>query len=325
MTRAGNPLARGGALWHDRRVRPVEIACDESGSEGENLLGGETDVFAHAGVRMSWPSAAECVREIRARIGSPAEEYKANHLLRAKHRAVLEWLLAPDGPLGGRGHVHLTGKTFFAVRAAVTLLAGDGTDAPARTLHRAGPAAFGAARWQFFLTAFTSVVRLNPRRGVTTSPAEFFALVDELARVPGEAGEIVGRFRGGAERVAAYRERLASDPGLAGVLDPLVPAVIHTVRHWSADGTPVALVHDEQLALTAERVLQLKATLGPRLAGVRFVDSRTDPRVQVADFLAGVARRIASDELNGRGDPVLTTLLKSFVDTGSGWDGPAGP
>ncbi len=304
-------------------MRPVEIACDESGSEGENLLGGETDVFAHAGVRMSGPAAAACVREIRARIGSPAVEYKSNHLLRAKDRAVLEWLLAPDGPLAGRGHVHLTGKTFFAVRAAVTLLAEDGTETMARTLHRAGPAAFGAARWEFFLTAFTSVLRLKPRRGVTTSPEEFFALVDALAGVPGEAGEIVARFRGGAERVAAYRARLASDPGLVPVLDPLVPAVIHTVRHWSTGGTPVALVHDEQLALTPERVLQLKATLGPRLAGVRFVDSRSDARVQIADFLAGVARRIASDELNGRGDPGLTALLRSFVDAGSVWDEPA--
>ncbi|WP_158263124.1 DUF3800 domain-containing protein [Amycolatopsis sp. CA-128772] len=305
-------------------MRPVEIACDESGSEGENLLGGETDVFAHAGVRMSGPEATACVREIRARIGSPAEEYKAGHLLRAKHRAVLEGLLAPDGPLTGRGHVHLTGKTFFAVRAAVTLLAEDGTEAMARTLHRTGPAAFGAARWVYFLTAFVSVLRLKPRRGVTTSPAEFFTLVDELAGVPGEAGELIGRFRGAAGRVAAYRTRLATDPGLVPVLDPLVPAVIHTVRHWSADGTPVQLVHDEQLALTPERVLQLKATLGPRLAGVRFVDSRTDARVQVADFLAGAARRIASDDLNGRGDPGLTTLLRSFVDAGSVWDAPAG-
>jgi hypothetical protein len=302
-------------------VSPVEIACDESGSEGENLVGGETDVFAHAGVRLTPEAAAACVREIRRRIGSPAEEYKANHLLRAKHRAVLEWLLDPAGPLAGHGHVHLTDKTLFAVRAAVRLLAEDGTDAMARTLHRAGPAAFGAVRWEFFLAAFTSVLRLKPRRGVTASPAEFFALVDELAAVPGEAGETVARFRGGAARVTAYRARLAGDPSFVPVLDPLVPAVFHTVRHWSADGTPVAVVHDEQLALTPERVLQLKAALGHRLAGVRFVDSRADARVQVADFLAGVARRIASDELNARGDTRLTGLLKSFVDAESVWAG----
>ncbi|MEV4150895.1 DUF3800 domain-containing protein [Amycolatopsis sp. NPDC049691] len=301
-------------------MSPVEIACDESGSEGENLVGGETDVFAHAGVRLTPEAARACVAEIRARIGSPAEEYKANHLLRAKHRPVLEWLLDPGGPLAGRGHVHLTDKTFFAVRAAVTLLAEDGTDAMARTLHRAGPAAFGAERWAYFLAAFTSVLRLRPRRGVTTSPAEFFALAGELAEVPGEAGEILGHLKDGGERVAGYRARLATDPGLVPVLDPLVPAVIHTVRHFSANGTPVVLVHDEQLALTGERVLQLKATLGHRLAGVRFVDSRSDARVQVADFLAGVARRIASDALNGRGDPRLSTLLESFVDAESVWN-----
>jgi len=303
------------------RVNPVEIACDESGSEGENLVGGETDVFVHAGIRMSPDEARTCVQEIRDRIGSPAEEYKANHLLRAKHRPVLEWLLDPAGPLAARGHVHLTDKTFFAVRAAVTLLAEHGTATMARTLHRHGRAAFGA-RWDFFLAAFTSVLRLNPRRGVTTSPAEFFALVGELAGTPGEAGAIMGRFRDGGERVAAYRARLAADPSFVPVLDPLVPAVLHTVRHWSAGGTPVALVHDEQLALTDERVLQLKATLGHRLAGVRFVDSRSDARVQVADFLAGVARRIASEELNARGDATLTALLESFVDADSVWDGP---
>ncbi|WP_329046446.1 DUF3800 domain-containing protein [Amycolatopsis sp. NBC_01488] len=299
---------------------PDEIACDESGSEGENLVGGETDVFAHAGVRLTPEAAAACVREIRARIGSPAEEYKANHLLRGKHRPVLEWLLDPAGPLAGRGHVHLTDKTFFAVRAAVTLLAEHGTDTMARTLHRAGPAAFGPDRWAYFLAAFTSVLRLKPRRGVTTSPDEFFALAGELAD-RSEAGEILRLLGGGADRVARYRARLASDPGFVPVLDPLVPAVIRTVRHFSDGGTPVALVHDEQLALTGERVLQLEATLGHRLAGVRFVDSRSDARVQVADFLAGVARRIASDALNGRGDARLTALLESFVDVDSVWDG----
>jgi hypothetical protein len=41
--------------------------------------------------------------------------------------------------------------------------------------------------------------------------------------------------------------------------------------------------------------------------------------VQVADFLAGIARKIASDELNGRGDPVLTALLRPYVDPDSVW------
>ena len=188
-------------------MRPVEIACDESGSEGENLVGGETDVFAHAGVRMDPGAARGCVAEIRRRIGSPAAEYKANHLLRAKNRAVLEWLLDPAGPLHDRGHVHLTDKRLFAVCRAVGLLA-DGTDEMARALHRAGPAAFGADRWAFFLAAFTSVLRLNPRRGVTTSVDEFFALAGDLAAVPGEAGRIMARLAGGGQPVGRLPDGL---------------------------------------------------------------------------------------------------------------------
>lgn len=41
--------------------------------------------------------------------------------------------------------------------------------------------------------------------------------------------------------------------------------------------------------------------------------------MQIADFLAGVARKIASDELNGNGDAELTSLLRPYVDVLSIW------
>jgi hypothetical protein len=56
-----------------------------------------------------------------------------------------------------------------------------------------------------------------------------------------------------------------------------------------------------------------------RLAGLTLVDSTVDPRVQVADILAGTARKIASDELNDRGDAELTALLRPYVDPHSIW------
>jgi hypothetical protein len=52
---------------------------------------------------------------------------------------------------------------------------------------------------------------------------------------------------------------------------------------------------------------------------VRLVDSRADHRVQVADFLAGAAWRIAADELRGRGDTELTALLRPYIDPYSIW------
>jgi len=101
-----------------------EIACDESGYEGESLVGGVTDVFAHAGVHLTSTAAAGCVEQLRRRIRSPALEYQANHLLREKNRRALEWLLGVDGPIHGHAHVHLVDKTLFLIGKIVELVAG---------------------------------------------------------------------------------------------------------------------------------------------------------------------------------------------------------
>lgn len=200
-----------------------EIACDESGYEGDKLVGGVTDVFAHAGVHLAPAAAAACVVELRRRIRSPALEYKANHLLRGKHRGTLLWLFGPSGPVLGHAHVHLVDKTAFLWSVA------------------------------------------------------------------------------GAADVAA-NDRLRGSPAL----DLLVPALLETVRIWG----DVTLVHDRQTALTPERLALLPCP-------VRFVAARDDPRVQVADFLAGVARRVASEELAGRPDPELAALLGPYVTPSS--------
>ena len=57
----------------------------------------------------------------------------------------------------------------------------------------------------------------------------------------------------------------------------------------------------------------------PALTNVRLVDSMDDARVQVAEFVAGVARRIAEDALTGKRDAELTTLLRPYVDPQSVW------
>jgi hypothetical protein len=240
---------------------PVEIACDESGSEGEHLIGGNTDVFAHASVNLSIDTAAACVREIRARIGSPALEYKANHLLREKHRPTLEWFLGPRGPLPGHAVVYLVDKTYLLL----CKLTGD--ERQAAVLYRDGPLTHGPEQWQAYLSATNDRLREGPSRA----------------------------------------------------LDPQIPAIARAVELWSAGGNPVEVIHDEQPVITEDRIVELKELLNGRLAGLRLVDSRDDARVQVADFLAGVARKISSEELGGRGDAALTALLRPYIDPGSLW------
>lgn len=300
----------------------LEVACDESGSDGENLVRGNTDVFAHASVRLPMESAAACVQEIRDRIRSPAEEYKANHVLREKHRAVLEWLLAPAGPVHGNAHVHLIEKAFFVVDRAVGLLLGDRTEAV--VLFRAGRREFGDERWREFLAAANQLLRVR-NEGEPGEPVDaFFRTVRALRRADcrTEVAETLERLSAARSRADCYRARLLDGPPLIPVLDPLLPAIVSTAAYWSASGRSVRLVHDRQNMLTPERVAWIEETArqaGIGFDGLRLVHSRLDPRVQLADFLAGIARKIASEELNGRGDPELTTLLRPYVDPASVW------
>jgi hypothetical protein len=77
----------------------------------------------------------------------------------------------------------------------------------------------------------------------------------------------------------------------------MLPTLAETVLFWSGDDRrQVHVTHDEQSALTASRLRRLQQVLADGasspLAGLLMVDSRDDPRVQVADILAGMARRL---------------------------------
>ncbi|MFI5611099.1 hypothetical protein [Amycolatopsis sp. NPDC051903] len=167
---------------------PGPLACDESGSEGDNLVGANTAVFAHAGVRLDTSAASACVAELRARIRSPAVEYKANHLLRAKNRAALVWFLGPSGPLVDRAGVLLVDKALFLTGKVVDLLVDRVSypdclarrpDSRAEALHRAGPHFAGERRWGEFLRSFTALLHRSPRRPGLT-PQQFFTQADVL-------------------------------------------------------------------------------------------------------------------------------------------------
>lgn len=318
--------------------RPLEVTCDESGFEGENLVGGNTDVFAHASIQLDADVAADCIREVRDRVRSPATEYKANHLLRQKHRSVLTWLLGPRGPIHGHAHVHLTDKVCFVLGRVLDLLVGELTYAAgtslrpdertrafARTLYRDGGRTFGERPWREFLEASNYLTRIRDPWDVRPPVDSFYRALEALrtADPNGPVGDILEMLWQARPRASSFRAQLQEDPKLFPALDPLLPAIVQAVVYWGNGSRQVSIVHDEQSALTADRIAQLEQVLGngsgARLAGVRFIDSQSDPRVQLADFLAGVARKIASDELNNRGDAELTGLLRPYVDAFSIW------
>ena len=128
-------------------------------------------------------------------------------------------------------------------------------------------------------------------------------------------------------RVWAVMTRMTTDDrSIPPPLEPMLPALAETVLFWSGGRRQVLVIHDEQSALTAGRLRRLQqvladdvepsaagadeagaspATVSP-LAGLVTVDSRDDPRVQVADLLAGVARRSTETGYDGLLQPFLS-------------------
>jgi hypothetical protein len=288
----------------------VEIACDESGFSGTNLLDPATPVITHASVNLYVGEAVGLIATLRSGFRCSPNEFKSRQFLRSpKAGEALEWFLAA---LDGRAHVHLVDKEYFLVTRIVDLFLAEPSYAagtrltqdhrpPALTLYRARHSAGGD--WGVFLAAFVELVRVKRRHRPDRRVFEqFFQARDALVR-DGLGAQAEGVLAGlSRTRVWAVVTRLSNDDRtIPPPLEPMLPALAETVLFWSGGRRQVLVIHDEQSALTAGRLSRLQQVLAgggalpakvSPLAGLVTVDSRDDPRVQVADVLAGVARRL---------------------------------
>jgi hypothetical protein len=316
----------------------AEIACDESGFSGSNLLDAATPVFTHASVDLRVDEAADLIQTLRSGYRWSLNEVKSGQFLRSPQAAAtLSWLLAA---LKGRAHVHVVDKEFFLVTRIVHLFLAEPSYAAgtrlteehrraALTLYRAGPA--GDLAWSEFLLAFVEMVRIKRRSQPDRRVVErFFTARDALAEagLGADAERVLSSLS--RTRVRAVVRRLGQDDrSIPPPLEPMLPALAETVLFWSGGQRRVLVIHDEQSALTADRLRRLQHVLTGRagsaqtapweirtlpasvspLAGLVTVDSRDDPRVQVADLLAGIARRLST---YGDDDP-----LRPFVSANS--------
>jgi hypothetical protein len=289
----------------------VEIACDESGFSGTNLLDPATPVITHASVDLSADEAAGLIAALQSGFRYSPNEFKSGQFLRGPGAGqALEWFLAA---LRGRAHVHLVDKEYFLVTRIVDLFLAEPSYAAgtrltqdqrpaALTLYRARRSA--GSDWGVFLAAFVELVRIKRRHRPDRQALErFFQARDALVRdgLVAEAEGVLDRLS--RTRVRAVLTRLSDDdPSIPPPLEPMLPALAETVLFWSGGERQVLVIHDEQSALTADRLSRLQQVLADGagssaagvspLAGLVMVDSRDDPRVQVADLLAGVARRL---------------------------------
>src|SRR5580698_5362545 len=98
----------------------VEIACDESGFSGSNLLDPDSPVITHASVDLRVGEAAELVTTLRSGFRFSPHEFKSAQFLRSPAGSeAMEWFV---GALRGRAHVHLVDKEYFLVTRIVDLL-----------------------------------------------------------------------------------------------------------------------------------------------------------------------------------------------------------
>ncbi|MBB6571743.1 hypothetical protein HPO96_29480 [Kribbella sandramycini] len=254
------------------------IACDESGFSGSNLLDPEWPEIVHASVDLTVPEAAGLIAAVRTGRGA---EYKSNRLLRPEERPALEWFLRQ---LDGRAHVHRIDKRTYVARRVLELFTGEPSYGDGTRLGRAFDVRELRERTAF-LDAFLILTRTKRLRLLDHDAIDQF-----FAHGP---PELSGVSRAHVEQTLL--RLIDDDPAIPPPLEPLVPALAETVLFWGAGGRSVGVVHDEQSALTRRRVARLRAYLAEfadvDLAGFEQVDSRQDPRVQVADLLAGIARR----------------------------------
>ena len=161
---------QGGLPPTDAAGSAVEIACDESGFSGTNLLDAPTPIFTHASVDLRVDEAAQLIGAPRSGFSWSLSEFKSGQFLRGPQAgAALEWLATE---LSGQAHVHLVDKEYFLVTRIVDLFLVERSYAAgtrltqhhrpaALTLYRAGRTS--GRDWNAFLAAFVELARAKRR------------------------------------------------------------------------------------------------------------------------------------------------------------------
>ena len=248
----------------------VEIACDESGFSGGNMLDVATPLITHASVDLSVGEAMELIAELRSGFRFSVDELKSGQFLRDPLAG--ERLDGFAAALTGRAHVHVIDKEYFLVTRIVDLFMAEPSYAAGTRLTQSlRPAALALYRaghrsgrsWRDFLVAFVDLVRTKRRKQHDRVLVDrFFLARDTLTRhgLGVQADGVLHELR--RDRVEEVVTRLEQrDRSIPPPLEPMLPALAETVLFWSSGQRRVLVIHDEQSALTADRLRRLQQLL----------------------------------------------------------------
>jgi hypothetical protein len=318
------------------------VACDESGWDGEQLVGRERRFLVFASVAVDDREAAELVQMLRERARvRQAGELKFRLFKDDPQRwSLLEEAWRPGGALHDRCSVYVVDKEYAAAAKVIDLLLEEKEHAEGKNLYAGGQARGlarilavegpRALRGSLFEEVMSSFVALASQRGVSRREAAtqaFFAVIDRAwaASTRKAITELLARLRDTRAYAAALHDGEVEFP----LLEMLIPAVSQTARRWGHRLGRVSLLTDEQRMLTdaALRTVRLYArspvgmTLLTRERGVDAAavvrgSSTGHPSVQLADLLAGAAAAV-TERHAGRLSPVAESLwpvIVPFVD-----------
>jgi len=314
------------------------IACDESGSEGENLVASQHPVFVHASVNLAVEDASEIRDAMRVSMQAQAPEMKSKTALAPSNRQALLGALAR---LRGAANICLVDKAYFLTSKLVALLMDARTSEVgvsigelgygrlyADYLDRNAGSAVGTERWDAVLGTFNRLIRSHQRANSQPPTVEpfFAALNDAMYHCDDEwAQELL--FALWHARHLAYEYEGASKVELRE-LDPLMPTMTAVARTWAMriGDTPFEFLADMYSGLTPEvrryivDAARMPLFVGdrplpvPDLRGVTVADSRSDARIQIADVLAGVGREIGRLAFAGCFDDELQVAVHEMLD-----------
>ncbi|MFD4957863.1 hypothetical protein [Microbacterium sp. NPDC058389] len=313
------------------------IACDESASEGENLIASQHPVFVHGSTSLPLSDAQEFIARLRVATRAQAPEMKSGSVLTPRNRAAL---LDALPALDGQANIYFVDKSYFITAKMIVLtlaelgerngqdvhLSGLGrylTD----LLHRKGPRAVGRGRWDALLLAFNDVIRSYARAGSKAASVWPFFVALANARMNCSDRQVSEILTEVWEARHLTLEHVNADPVEFRELDPLAPSLATVSMTWHMRlGVPFEFLHDRHSLLTesvrdaivagARAPLSLGEHALPRadLRGIRVIDSRLDARVQVADILAGTGREVAQMAAGGTLDDPLQTVVHEMLD-----------
>lgn len=324
----------------------IEIACDESGNDGENIFGGNAAVFAHASTCIPQDKAEHLIAELRQRIRSQAAEMKSKDLLKPKNHDQAVWFLT-HLDVEQASIVHLTEKRYLLTTKffdatveeeyfawGLDLYEDDHAVAMAEALYLMAPFAFGAA-WDELLESFNALLRVSAASDIQGLLSDLTGRLRALtAKASPPLAGLLGTALLGTRHLPALAELQLGVDGRERLrtLDPLLCSIGQTARSWSTRVTgSLVIIHDDAKLLSEPKIQEIKRELarpenispsfrgiGVTVADIKLVDSRTDARVQVADLLAGIGRAVGEEALVGNRHP-LQQAARPLLDPEPMW------